>query len=141
MSCGGGPWNKRIRGCGGEFRLEERTLYLGFPSSPRFRRCDRQFGGMRIIAIHLCQKDDGDHERGLALCEGSPHVCHAGPTLLTNRGGLELLFAHKRNFPFSLPKTFGEHSQPSNINFLIKQLCEREMKDKRKELFVKDDTV
>jgi len=51
------------------------------------------------------------------------------------------LFANKRNFKFSVPKTFSEPPQPSNINFLIKQLCEREMKDKRKELFVKDDTV
>jgi ubiquitin related modifier 1 len=51
------------------------------------------------------------------------------------------LFANKRNFKFSIPKTFSDPPQPSNINFLIKQLCEREMKDKRKELFVKDDTV
>jgi hypothetical protein len=57
------------------------------------------------------------------------------------RGGLELLFANNRNFSFSLPKTFFDPPQPSNINFLIKQLCEQEMKDKRKELFIKDNTV
>jgi ubiquitin related modifier 1 len=57
------------------------------------------------------------------------------------RGGLELLFAHKRNFAFSLPKRFGQPSQNANINFLIKQLCDREMKDPRRDLFIKDDTV
>jgi hypothetical protein len=61
--------------------------------------------------------------------------------LLTFRGGLELLFAHKRNFAFSLPKRFGQPSQNATINFLIKQLSEREMKDPRRDLFIKDDTV
>jgi len=57
-------------------------------------------------------------------------------------GGLELLFAGTREFKtFSIPKTFSEPPQPSNINFLIKQLQDREMRDKRKELFIKDDTV
>jgi len=61
--------------------------------------------------------------------------------VLTCRGGLELLFANKRKFNFSLPAKFSDPPQPSTINYLIKQLCEREMKDKRKELFIKDDTM
>lgn len=64
-----------------------------------------------------------------------------GIAVLTYRGGLELLFANKRKFNFSLPAKFSDPQQPSTINYLIKQLCEREMKDKRKELFIKDDTV
>src|SRR5204862_469078 len=64
-----------------------------------------------------------------------------GPFPSNPRGGLELLFANKRNFEFSLPKTFSESAQPSNINFLITQLCERELKNKRKDLFIKDGTV
>jgi hypothetical protein len=36
---------------------------------------------------------------------------------------------------------FSDPPQQANINFLLRELVEREMKDKRKDLFVKDDTV
>jgi hypothetical protein len=37
--------------------------------------------------------------------------------------------------------TFTDPPKPANVNFLIKEFQEREMKDKRKDLFIKDDTV
>jgi hypothetical protein len=40
-----------------------------------------------------------------------------------------------------VPKTVSDPPKPANIDFLIKQLADREMKDKRRQLFIKDDTV
>ena len=94
-----------------------------------------------FLIPHRLAADHGDHRLRLPLREHCPLVSRTHRPALIFRGGLELLFAHKRSFAFSLPKRFGQPSKHANINFLIKQLGEREMKDPRRDLFIKDDTV
>ncbi|KAL2357477.1 ubiquitin-related modifier 1, partial [Cryomyces antarcticus] len=55
-------------------------------------------------------------------------------------GGLEMLFSNRRKHAISLPSR-GEDGNPATIAFLVKYLCQSVMKDRRKELFVLDDTV
>src|SRR5438046_7687498 len=95
-----------------------------------------------LPAISADYQRNDKHRHRHNHSENSPLVLPSSlPSVDPCRGGLELLFANKRNFKFSLPSTFSEPPQPSNINFLIKQLCDKEMKDKRKDLFIKDGTV
>lgn len=53
-------------------------------------------------------------------------------------GGLEMLFSDQRRLALSIPAT-NEEGQPATIADLIHHLCERTMKDARKELFVLED--
>ncbi|KAL8737954.1 MAG: hypothetical protein Q9181_001217, partial [Wetmoreana brouardii] len=55
-------------------------------------------------------------------------------------GGLEMLFSNLRKHSISLPKR-DENGNVSNAAFLVRYLCNHLMKDRRKELFVVDDTV
>lgn len=48
-----------------------------------------------------------------------------------------MLFADERRLKLTLPAT-DEQGRPSNIAFLIDHLCQKAMKDTRKELFVLD---
>jgi len=57
------------------------------------------------------------------------------------RGGLEMLFANKRVHKVTIPALDDFTSKPPTIRYLIKYLCDKVMKDSRKELFVVDDTV
>jgi hypothetical protein len=62
-------------------------------------------------------------------------------TLLTLcSGGLEILFGNQKKHSITLPAK-DESGAPSNIAFLVRHLCNKVMKDPRKELFVLDDTV
>ncbi|TKA74926.1 Ubiquitin-related modifier 1 [Cryomyces minteri] len=55
-------------------------------------------------------------------------------------GGLEMLFSNQRKHAISLPSR-EEDGNPATIAFLVRYLCQSVMKDRRKELFVLDDTV
>jgi ubiquitin related modifier 1 len=60
--------------------------------------------------------------------------------LMTYRGGLEILFGNQRQYSLSIP-TKDESNAPATVAFLVRYLCDKVMKDPRKELFVLDDTV
>jgi len=61
--------------------------------------------------------------------------------LLTSRsGGLEILFSNQKKYSLSIPAE-DESGAPPNVAFLVRYLCNKVMKDPRKELFVLDDTV
>jgi len=51
-----------------------------------------------------------------------------------------MLFANQRTQTIALPRVDSTGS-PVDISFLVQYLCERVMKDSRKELFVLDGTV
>jgi ubiquitin related modifier 1 len=51
-----------------------------------------------------------------------------------------MLFSNERKLSLSVPQK-DEHGNSPNIAFLVRYLCERIMKDSRKELFVLDGTV
>ena len=51
-----------------------------------------------------------------------------------------MLFSNQRKHELKLPAK-DEAGEPSNIAFLVRYLCEKLMKDRRKDLFVLDDTV
>jgi ubiquitin related modifier 1 len=55
-------------------------------------------------------------------------------------GGLELLFANQKKYSLSIPSK-DEAGAPSNVAFLVRYLCDKVMKDPRKDMFVLDDTV
>ncbi|KAF1927527.1 ubiquitin related modifier 1 [Didymella exigua CBS 183.55] len=55
-------------------------------------------------------------------------------------GGLELLFDNQKKYTLSLPSN-DESGAPSNVAFLVRHLCNKVMKDARKDMFVLDDTV
>lgn len=55
-------------------------------------------------------------------------------------GGLEILFSNQKNYSLTLPAK-DESGAPANIAFLVRHLCEKVMRDPRKELFVLDGTV
>ncbi|CAJ2508028.1 Uu.00g092140.m01.CDS01 [Anthostomella pinea] len=55
-------------------------------------------------------------------------------------GGLEMLFSDQRRHSLSIPATDKE-GKAVTISYLIDYLCNRTMKDARKELFVLDDHV
>jgi ubiquitin related modifier 1 len=55
-------------------------------------------------------------------------------------GGLEMLFQNQKLHKILVPAA-DEHGNPADAGFLVRYLCAHHMKDKRKELFVLDDTV
>ena len=55
-------------------------------------------------------------------------------------GGLELLFSNQRKHSLSLPVK-DENGQKANMAFLVRYLCQHVMRDRRKDMFVVDDTV
>lgn len=61
--------------------------------------------------------------------------------MLTPRsGGLELLFDNQKKYNLSIPRK-DESGAPTNVAFLVRYLCDKVMKDPRKDMFVLDDTV
>jgi ubiquitin related modifier 1 len=60
--------------------------------------------------------------------------------LTTHSGGLEILFGNQKKYSLSIPAK-DESKAPANVAFLVRYLCNKVMKDPRKELFVLDDTV
>jgi ubiquitin related modifier 1 len=50
------------------------------------------------------------------------------------------LFANQKKYDLALPAK-DESGEPANVAFLVRHLCDKVMKDPRKELFVLDDTV
>ncbi|CAO2651770.1 Nn.00g000530.m01.CDS01 [Neocucurbitaria sp. VM-36] len=61
-------------------------------------------------------------------------------SLTPNSGGLEILFSNQKKYSISLPAK-NESGEPANVAFLVRHLCEKVMKDPRRELFVLDGTV
>ncbi|UPX17327.1 Ubiquitin- modifier 1 [Ascochyta rabiei] len=55
-------------------------------------------------------------------------------------GGLELLFANQKKHSLSIPSR-NDCGEPSNVAFLVTYLCDKVMKDPRKDMFVLDGTV
>jgi len=51
-----------------------------------------------------------------------------------------MLFSDQRTHRISLPAQDDRGGRP-NVAFLVRHLCDHVMKDRRKELFVMDDTV
>jgi ubiquitin related modifier 1 len=51
-----------------------------------------------------------------------------------------MLFSNQRTFKLALPPV-DSTGTPIDISFLVHHLCEKVMKDSRKELFVLDGTV
>jgi ubiquitin related modifier 1 len=60
--------------------------------------------------------------------------------LTTCSGGLEILFSNQKKYSLSIPAK-DEAGAPVNVAYLVQHLCDKVMKDPRKELFVLDDTV
>lgn len=60
--------------------------------------------------------------------------------LTFSSGGLELLFANQKKYSLAIPSK-DDSGAPSNVAFLVKYLCDKVMKDPRKDMFVLDDTV
>jgi ubiquitin related modifier 1 len=50
------------------------------------------------------------------------------------------LFANQKKYDLALPAK-DESGEAANVAFLVRHLCDKVMKDPRKELFVLDDTV
>ncbi|KAK2739027.1 Ubiquitin- modifier 1 [Myotisia sp. PD_48] len=55
-------------------------------------------------------------------------------------GGLEILFSNERKLKISLPSK-NSTGEAANIAYLVQYLCDNQMKDPRKELFVVDNSV
>ncbi|KAH9865966.1 Ubiquitin- modifier 1 [Plenodomus biglobosus] len=62
------------------------------------------------------------------------------PITIEFSGGLEILFANQKKYTLAMPRQ-DEAGQPANVAFLVRYLCEKVMKDPRKDLFVLDGTV
>ncbi|KAF2743389.1 ubiquitin-like protein [Sporormia fimetaria CBS 119925] len=62
------------------------------------------------------------------------------PITVEFSGGLEMLFANERKLSLSLP-TKDKEGNHVNVAYLIDYLCEKEMKDPRRDLFVLDGSV
>ncbi|KAG9193611.1 hypothetical protein G6011_03646 [Alternaria panax] len=62
------------------------------------------------------------------------------PITIEFSGGLEILFANQKKYDLALPAK-DESGESANVAFLVRHLCDKVMKDPRKELFVLDDTV
>ncbi|KAF2821967.1 ubiquitin related modifier 1 [Ophiobolus disseminans] len=62
------------------------------------------------------------------------------PITIEFSGGLEILFGDQKKYSLLLPAK-DESGAPANVAFLVRHLCDKVMKDPRKELFVLDDTV
>lgn len=57
------------------------------------------------------------------------------------RGGLEMLFSDQRKHKLSIPKINKVDGKAVTVGWLVRYLCEKIMKDTRKEMFVLDDHV
>jgi hypothetical protein len=55
-------------------------------------------------------------------------------------GGLEMLFNNERKLKLGIP-TKDETGAPTDVASLVRHMCEKVMKDPRKELFILDGTV
>ncbi|KAH8724144.1 ubiquitin-related modifier 1 [Phaeosphaeriaceae sp. PMI808] len=62
------------------------------------------------------------------------------PITIEFSGGLEILFSNQKKYSLSIP-TKDDSGTRASIAFLVRYLCDKVMKDPRKELFVLDDTV
>ncbi|KAI8942949.1 Ubiquitin- modifier 1 [Plenodomus lindquistii] len=62
------------------------------------------------------------------------------PITIEFSGGLEILFANQKKYALAIP-SHDESGNPSNVAYLVRYLCEKVMKDPRKDLFVLDGTV
>ncbi|KAK6349815.1 Ubiquitin- modifier 1 [Orbilia brochopaga] len=62
------------------------------------------------------------------------------PITVELSGGLEILFNNVRKFDVELPATTADGSA-SNIDYLVKFLCDNKMTDPRRELFELNNTV
>ncbi|KAF1918563.1 ubiquitin-related modifier 1 [Ampelomyces quisqualis] len=62
------------------------------------------------------------------------------PITVEFTGGLEILFGNQKKYSITLPAQ-DESGAQANVAFLVRYLCDKLMKDPRKELFVLDDTV
>lgn len=62
------------------------------------------------------------------------------PIVVEFSGGLEMLFADQRRLPLSIPSV-DKDGKPSTIAFLIDYLCNNNMKDPRKKLFVLENHI
>ncbi|KAH7402941.1 ubiquitin-related modifier 1 [Pyrenochaeta sp. MPI-SDFR-AT-0127] len=62
------------------------------------------------------------------------------PVTIEFSGGLEILFSNQKTYSLLLPAK-DDFGAPANVAFLVQHLCDKVMKDPRKELFVLDDTV
>lgn len=51
-----------------------------------------------------------------------------------------MLFSDRKEHAVSLPSTLNDGTRPT-VDYLVQHLCEKVMKDDRKELFVQDGTV
>ena len=51
-----------------------------------------------------------------------------------------MLFDNQKKYPLESPRQ-DESGLPSNVAFLVRYLCDKVMKDPRKDMFVLDDTV
>lgn len=51
-----------------------------------------------------------------------------------------MLFADIKEHDISLPAKLEDGKAP-NVDYLVRYLCENTMKDRRKELFIQDDSV
>ena len=68
------------------------------------------------------------------------HKHLTGVFLTSKSGGLELLFGNVRKHDLKIPAEDAQ-GQPSNVNFLIHHLCDKYMKDQRREMFLLNGTV
>ncbi|KAH7132476.1 ubiquitin-like protein [Dendryphion nanum] len=62
------------------------------------------------------------------------------PITVEFSGGLEMLFSNERKISISIPRK-DEAGAKTNIAYLVHYLCEKVMKDPRKDLFILDGTV
>lgn len=51
-----------------------------------------------------------------------------------------MLFDNQKKYSLSIPNK-DESGAPSNVGFLVRYLCDKVMKDPRKDMFVLDDAV
>ena len=51
-----------------------------------------------------------------------------------------MLFDNQKKYSLSIPNK-DESGAPSNVAFLVRYLCDKVMKDSRKDMFVLDDSV
>lgn len=63
-----------------------------------------------------------------------------GVTNTISRGGLEMLFADQRKHTLTVSAK-DEEGKPVTVGWLVNYLCEKVMKDSRKEMFVLDGHV
>ncbi|KAF8416513.1 ubiquitin-like modifier 1 [Tirmania nivea] len=63
------------------------------------------------------------------------------PITVQFSGGLELMFDNKASQKIQLPSKVPGTSEPPNVKYLLKFLCDELMTDTRKELFVLDDAI